>query len=240
MVKVASYSKTGTKQSEQISLDKAVFEQTPNHELLKQAYNAYLANGRSAGAKTLTRGLVRGGGRKPWRQKGTGRARVGSIRVPNWRGGGVVFGPTGGENYSVQIPVKMKRQAISQALSAQAADGSLVVIESLAATGKTKDMAQLLSKLSDKGSMLLVSDNKSDELVRSTNNLPGVILVQATYLNVYDILSADTIVITKPALDQINGWLTAAKPKAETESKSKASAKQPAAKAATKKIEGKS
>src|SRR5580700_971905 len=101
---VATYTKSGTKAPTAAKLDKAVFEvEIKNHHLLKQAYEAYLANGRPNLAITKTRGLVRGGGRKPWRQKGTGRARFGSSRVPIWRGGGITFGPTGQENYSKQL-----------------------------------------------------------------------------------------------------------------------------------------
>jgi len=112
-----SYSETGAKQDAGVKLDQAIFGVEANHELVAQAYRTYLANGRVAGATTLRRGEVRGGGKKPWRQKGTGRARVGSIRVPNWRGGGVVFGPTGNENHTLALPTKMKRQAIRQALA---------------------------------------------------------------------------------------------------------------------------
>src|SRR5579864_3114736 len=107
MAKADSYTKSGNKQAEGVTLEKSVFGVGLNAQLLKDAYNAYLSNGRSAQPTTLTRGLVRGGGKKPWRQKGTGKARVGSIRVPNWRGGGVVFGPTGIENHIVRLPIKM-------------------------------------------------------------------------------------------------------------------------------------
>ena len=109
---ITSYSKTGTKKESEPKLDKAVFGLEPNHQLLSLAYRAYLANGRAVSATTLKRGEVRGGGKKPWRQKGTGRARVGSIRVPNWRGGGITFGPSGDENYTISMPLKMKRLAI--------------------------------------------------------------------------------------------------------------------------------
>src|SRR5437763_6792278 len=115
---VATFTKSGTKAATPAKLDKTVFAvDIKNHELLKQAYEAYLANGRENLAVTKTRGLVRGGGRKQWKQKGTGRARFGSSRNPIWRGGGIVFGPTGEENYSKQLNIKAKRQAIRQALS---------------------------------------------------------------------------------------------------------------------------
>ena len=115
---VATFTKAGAKATTAAKLDTNIFGITvENHDLIKQAYVAYLANGRENLAVTKTRGLVRGGGKKPWKQKGTGRARFGSSRVPIWRGGGITFGPTGLENYSHKIHVKAKRQAIRQALS---------------------------------------------------------------------------------------------------------------------------
>src|ERR1700761_3330085 len=130
---VATYTKTGTKATTPAKLDKAVFGvEAKNHDLLKQAYTSYLANGRENLAVTKTRGLVRGGGKKPWKQKGTGRARFGSSRGPIWRGGGITFGPTGQENYSKQMNTKAKRQAIRQALSDAATTNKIVVIEDIA------------------------------------------------------------------------------------------------------------
>src|SRR5438034_30161 len=112
MAAIATYTKAGTKATTAAKLDKAVFGlEVGNHELLKSAYTAYLANGRDNLAVTKTRGEVRGGGKKPWKQKGTGRARFGSSRVPIWRGGGITFGPTGLENYSKSMNTKAKRQA---------------------------------------------------------------------------------------------------------------------------------
>ena len=115
---VTTYTSTGTKSTSTVKLDKYVFDVTPeNFEVLKTSYLSYLANGRANLAVTKTRGEVRGGGKKPWRQKGTGRARFGSSRVPIWRGGGITFGPTGEENYKIKMPLKAKRLAIRQALS---------------------------------------------------------------------------------------------------------------------------
>src|SRR5688572_6392543 len=128
----ATYTKTGTKAALPAKLDKSVFGVVPkNHELLKAAYVAYLANGRTSAGNTKTRGLVRGGGRKPWKQKGTGRARFGSTRNPIWRGGGIVFGPTGNENYSHKLQTNTKRQAIRQALSVSSEAGKVIVLEGL-------------------------------------------------------------------------------------------------------------
>lgn len=218
MVKVASYSKTGSKQTEGVTLGKEVFAVEVQPNLIKQAYNAYLSNGRSAQPNVLTRGLVRGGGRKPWRQKGTGRARVGSIRVPNWRGGGVVFGPTGLENHIVQLPIKMKRLAIRQALSAQAADHRVIVIEDFSTDGKTKTTAELLKKIGVTRQTLLVVTDRSDMVDRATRNLADLTVVQSMYLNVFHVMNADSIIITKAALAEIENWLGASKPitKAET------------------------
>src|ERR1700677_2179301 len=127
---VTSFTKTGNKSTTAVKLDKNVFEVVPeNHELIKANYVAYLANGRENLAVTKTRGLVRGGGKKPWRQKGTGRARFGSSRNPIWRGGGIVFGPTGNENYTKKLPVNAKRIAIRQALSLEGEEKRIRVME---------------------------------------------------------------------------------------------------------------
>ncbi len=210
---VATYTKSGTKATTPAKLDKAVFGVTPqSHELLKAAYVAYLANGRTSAGKTKTRGLVRGGGRKPWKQKGTGRARFGSSRNPIWRGGGIVFGPTGEENYSHKMHTNAKRQAIRQALSVANDDGKIIVIENFAVKdNKTAEAAKFLTKIGATKNTLVVVNDKSDDVVRATSNLSNVILVQANYLNVYDVLNADHIVVTSDALKTITEWLTPAK-----------------------------
>ena len=199
---------TTTKKS--LSLSKDIFDvEVNNHELLKLAYNAYLANGRENHAKTLRRGEVRGGGKKPWKQKGTGRARFGSSRNPIWRKGGVVFGPLGVENYSVKLSTSSKRVAIKQALSLANRAGDIIVVDDLKTSGKTKDLVQFLSNqgLNEVKRVLIVVDNKDDMLVRSARNLPGVKLSQATYLNVYNLINADKVVVTKAALGAIEKWL---------------------------------
>ncbi len=193
-----------------LSLSKDVFDvEVNNHELLKLAYNAYLANGRENHAKTLRRGEVRGGGKKPWKQKGTGRARFGSSRNPIWRKGGVVFGPLGIENYSIKLSTNSKRVAIRQALTLANRSGDVVIIDELKTNGKTKDLVQFLSKqsLNEVKRVLIVVDNKDDMLVRSARNLPNVKLSQATYLNVYSLINADKVVVTKAALSAIDKWL---------------------------------
>lgn len=192
-----------------VKLNDAVFAvDVPNHELLKLAYDSYLAAGRQVGAKTKKRGDVRGGGKKPWRQKGTGRARFGSSRNPIWRGGGVVFGPLGIENYTKRLSKASKRVALRQALTLANQAGEITVIDDFKTNGKTKDAVAMLKAagLSDKRRVLLV-DNKTDEKIRSTANLQTVELVSPTYLSVYYILNADAIVFTKEALAVTTEWL---------------------------------
>jgi large subunit ribosomal protein L4 len=203
-----AYTKTGAK-AEAAKLDASVFAVVPeNHELLKFAYTTYLANGRENHAVTKTRGLVSGGGKKPWKQKGTGRARFGSSRNPIWRGGGIAFGPTGEENYSKKINVTAKRLAIRQALSLAAVDGRISVIETIACKdGKVAPLVKTLEKIGAKGNVLLVASVKDELLERATNNLPKVKPVNANYLNVYDVMNADTIVISEKSLVMINEWL---------------------------------
>ena len=190
------------------TLPKAVFNvDVPNHELLKLAYDSYLAAGRNSGARTLERGDVRGGGKKPWRQKGTGRARFGSIRNPIWRGGGVVFGPTGNENHTKKLSKTAKHVALRQALTL-ANEAKKVKVSEVKTTGKTAEVAKFLADNKFERRTLLVVDEKTPELIRATNNLGQVKLTRATYLNVFDILNADHIVIAPSAVKTIENWLT--------------------------------
>lgn len=206
---IETFTKSGTKASTPARLDKSVFGlKVENHQLLKEAYIAHLANSRANLAKTKRRGEVRGGGAKPWRQKGTGRARAGSIRSPIWAGGGVIFGPTGGENYGRKINTKTKRLALRQALSIVAEADKIKVVDSLVfSEGKVKAAQNLLTKIKAKGKILFVAEQKEPMVKRATSNLPNVQLIQANYLSVFDILNADTIVITKKALEHIEVWL---------------------------------
>ena len=210
---VPTFTKSGAKATSEAKLDKKVFgEDVANHELLKQAYTAYLANGRTNNARTLKRGEVSGGGRKPWRQKGTGRARFGSIRVPIWRGGGITFGPTGEENYSHKLSTQMKRKAIRQALSLAATEKKVNVIDALEIKdAKTAATVKLLNKLGVAGKTLIIVEDRTDEINRATSNLKNVTVVPAKYINVYDALNADSIVITKKALDIVHEWLGGSK-----------------------------
>lgn len=177
-----------------------------NHELVKLAYDAYLANSRSSHAKTLRRGEVSGGGKKPWRQKGTGRARFGSTRVPIWRHGGVAGGRTGEENFTKKISKSAKKLAVRQALSMQNADKNVLTAE-FKTTGKTAEIFKQLKDLKLETAKVLLVAEKTPELLRATNNLPNVKLVRPTYLTVFDILNADKIVFTEAALAQSEAWL---------------------------------
>ena len=191
------------------ALPKSVFEvDVPNHELLKLAYDAFLANSRQASATTKTRGEVRGGGKKPWKQKGTGRARFGSTRNPIWRHGGIVFGPRGNENYSKKLSKTSKHVALRQALTLANQDKKILVSD-IKTTGKTTEVAKFLAakKCSEKDRVLLVVDEKTPELMRATNNLANALLVRAQYLSVYYILNADKIVMTPAAVKAVEAWL---------------------------------
>ena len=190
--------------AEKTTLPKSVFAvEVRNHELLKLAYDAYLANNRLASATTKQRGEVRGGGKKPWRQKGTGRARFGSIRNPIWRGGGIVFGPRGNENYTKKISKTSKRVALRQALTLKA---DKVLVAEIKTSGKTKEVAKFLEDNKLNRRILIVAE-KTDELIRATSNISEVLLVSPMYLNVFDILNADHIVIAPKAIETIENWL---------------------------------
>ena len=188
-------------------LPKDIFAvEVPNHELLKLAYDSYLANARLASATTKQRGEVSGGGKKPWKQKGTGRARFGSSRNPIWRGGGVVFGSRGNENYTKKLSKTAKKVAVRQALTV-ANEAKKIVVKDVKTTGKTKEVATFLADNKFERRVLIVVDEKTPELMRATNNIQNVLVVRANYLSVYHILNADTIVITPKALPVITAWL---------------------------------
>ena len=191
------------------TLPKEVFNvEVKNHELLKLAYDSFLANSRQASATTLQRGEVRGGGKKPWKQKGTGRARFGSTRNPIWRGGGVVFGPRGNENYTKKLTKTSKRVAVRQALSL-ANEAKNILVKDVKTTGKTSEVVKFLADNKLDRKVLVVVDEKTPEIIRATNNIQQVLLVSATYLNVYHILNADHIVIAPSAVPVIADWLIA-------------------------------
>lgn len=189
-------------------LPKDIFNvEVRNHELLKLAYDSYLANSRKASATTLQRGEVRGGGKKPWKQKGTGRARFGSSRNPIWRGGGIVFGPRGNENYTKKLSTTSKHVALRQALTL-ANEAKKIVIKDIKTTGKTTDIVKFLADNKLDRKVLVVVDEKTPEIIRSTNNIQNVLLVRATYLSVYHILNADHIVLSTKSVPAIKSWLS--------------------------------
>lgn len=200
---------TGSVAAKAVTLPKEIFNvEVTNHELLKLAYDSYLANNRLASATTLTRGLVSGGGKKPWKQKGTGRARFGSTRNPIWRHGGVVFGPSGNENYTKRVSTKSKRVAVRQALSLANA-AKKIVIKDIKTTGKTAEIAAFLAdnKFNRKTLIVVTAEEKTNELLRATANLQNVLLISAKYLSVYHILNADHIVLSTKSVPVIKSWL---------------------------------
>lgn len=189
------------------TLPKEVFAvDVKSHDLLKLAYESYLANSRTSAARTKTRGEVSGGGKKPWKQKGTGRARFGSSRNPIWRGGGIVFGPRGNENYSKKLPTQAKRQAIRQALTLADKAGKINVLD-VKTTGKTAEVVKFLKDNKFDRKALIVVDEKTPAIIRATNNIENVLLVSTKYLNVYHILNADHIVLSTASVPTLKSWL---------------------------------
>lgn len=191
----------------QVDLDPAVFAVKPNEAVVHQVVRAQLAALRDGNASTKTRGEVSGGGTKPWRQKGTGRARAGSIRSPIWKGGGAVFGP-GPRDYSQRVPRKMRNLALRSALSSKAADGSLIVIDGFGLSEpSTRKAAETLAKLKVEGKVAVLCTADEESTAKSVRNLPWVKVFMTNELNVYDILDNDTLVMTKPALEHATEML---------------------------------
>ena len=192
-------------------LPKEIFAvEVTNHELLKLAYDSYLANARLSSATTKQRGEVSGGGKKPWKQKGTGRARFGSSRNPIWRGGGVVFGPRGNENYTKSLSKTAKRVAVKQALTI-ANEAKKIAIDDIKTTGKTAEVAKYLADNKLNRKVLVVVSEKTPELMRASNNIQNVLVVSANYLSVYHILNADHIVLSAKAVPVLESWLVGGK-----------------------------
>ncbi len=207
-MKAATFTKTGTKATAEVTLDKSVFERESNAELLKLSYLRTLANKRLDTAKTKTRGEISGGGKKPWRQKGTGRARTSSIRNPIWRGGGTIFGPTGEQNHTINLPKKAIRSSIAQALSLKAEAKAIHVIEAFdCKEGKIRATADLLKKMELTGKTLIVVDKWDGLVERATGNLANVSASEPRFLTVNMVLDAKSIVITTAALEQLKAWL---------------------------------
>ena len=186
-----------------VELSDAVFGITPNEKVMHMAVVNFLANQRQGTQSTLTRAEVRGGGRKPWRQKGTGRARQGSIRAPQWTHGGVALGPKP-RDYSYSLNKKVKRLAICSALSAKAAEGKLVIVNDFAINEfSTKAVVKMLGNLNVTGKTLMVQAVADKKVVKSAGNIPGVQTTVATTMNVYDTINAKTLVVDLAAAKKL-------------------------------------
>lgn len=202
MPKVALYNQNGTQVGD-IELSDAVFGIEPNQSVLHDAVVMQQASLRQGTHDVKGRSEVRGGGRKPWRQKGTGRARQGSIRSPQWVGGGVVFGPTP-RSYSYKLPKKVRRLAIKSALASKVKAEEIVVLEGLMLDApKTKEMVSILNGLSADKKALVVTADYNDNVALSARNIPGVTFVTAEGINVLDVLKHDKLVITKDAVQKV-------------------------------------
>jgi large subunit ribosomal protein L4 len=188
-------------------LPESIFGVEPNEGLMHQALTRQLANARLGTHDTKSRGEVSGGGRKPWRQKGTGRARQGSTRAPQWKGGGVAFGPTP-RSYVKDMPRKMRRAALRSALSIKAREGLLTLVDSLELqSARTKDMAHALASLQASSNVLVALSERSGNVEMASRNLPAVKVIRADYLNVRDLLGFDRLLLPLGALDVIETWL---------------------------------
>ena len=199
MPQTTLYDRTGATVGS-VELSDELFAAPVNDAVLHQAATAQLAGRRIGTHDTRTRGEVAGGGRKPYRQKGTGRARQGSIRAPHYRGGGTVFGPHP-RNYEQRLPKKMRRLALRGALTAKLGDGAILVVDTFGLDGiKTREVASILAALKATGRVLVVAPAVDDQLRLSARNLPTVEVILADSLNVVDIVNADCLVIEQPAL----------------------------------------
>ena len=199
MLKTNVYNMSGKLVGE-IELPEAVFGIDPNGAVVHEVVKNHLANLRQGTQSALTRAEVSGGGRKPWRQKGTGRARQGSTRAPQWTHGGIVFAPKP-RSYSYVLNKKVKRLAMKSALSAKAAAGEIIVIDSIKMDSiKTKDFRAFLNAVKADGKSLVVTPAKDEIIVKSARNIPGVVTSMANLINVYDILNAKYLVLDKEAL----------------------------------------
>ncbi|WIV18809.1 50S ribosomal protein L4 [Paenibacillus polygoni] len=202
MPKVALYNVSGSQVGE-VELNDAVFGIEPNTHVLHDAVVMQRASLRQGTHKVKGRSEVRGGGRKPWKQKGTGRARQGSIRAPQWVGGGTVFGPTP-RSYAFKLPKKVRRLAIKSALSSKVIDNEIIVLDALTLNApKTKEFAAILNNLKVDRKALIVASGYDDNVALSARNIPGVKFVAADGINVLDVLTYDKLIITKEAVQMV-------------------------------------
>lgn len=199
MPKVALYNQSGSQVGD-IEMEDTVFGIEPNEHVLHDAVVMQQASKRQGTHSTKNRSAVRGGGRKPWRQKGTGRARQGSIRSPQWVGGGVVFGPTP-RSYSYKLPKKVRRLALKSALSMKVKENELIVVEDLTVEKpKTKEIVQILNNLSVDTKALVVTADDNEAVYLSARNIPGVDVIRADGINVLEVLNHDKLIMTKEAV----------------------------------------
>lgn len=202
MPKVSVLSQTGSSVGD-IELNEAIFGIEPNEAVLFEALVQQRASLRQGNHKVKTRAEVAGGGRKPWRQKGTGRARQGSIRSPQWRGGGIVFGPSQ-RSYSYKLPKKVRRLALLSALSTKVRDEEIIVLDALTFDApKTKEFTKVLADLSINKKALFVTADLDEAVALSARNIPGISVVTANGINVLDLVAHDKLVITKDAVQKI-------------------------------------
>lgn len=202
MLKVAVYNQEG-KQVKDTELNELVFGIEPNNQAIFDMVLLQRASWRQGTHKVKNRTEVRGGGRKPWRQKGTGRARQGSIRTPQWRGGGVVFGPTP-RSYTFKLNRKVRQLALKSALSQKVIDNEMTVLDTIALNApKTKDMIKVLENLEANRKTLIVMDEVNENVTLSARNIPGVKVIDSKGLNVYDILDCTKLVITEGAIKAV-------------------------------------
>ena len=198
------YNQEGKEVSE-LKLNEAIFDLPWNADLVHQAVRTASANKRQVLASTKDRSEVSGGGRKPWRQKGTGRARHGSIRSPIWKGGGITFGPTKERNFKLKINKKMARKAFLTALSTKAKDSELLVLDDLKLSApKTKEMAKIMKNFSQVKNSLLVLAGKNEDLKKAGRNLPNLRIINIDNLNILDILKYKYLIFTKDGIKHLN------------------------------------
>ena len=187
-----------------IKLEDNVWGIAPNDQLVYESINLAMANSRQGSHKVKTRSEVSGGGRKPWRQKGTGTARQGSIRAPHWVGGGVVFGPSANRNYTKKMNRKQRKLALKSALTYKVNDKAVVVLEKFdLESNKTKDALKLLESLKLEGKLLIVTTELTENMILATRNIASIKLVLANELNTYDVLYCDKLVMTEDAVKYV-------------------------------------
>lgn len=202
MPQVTVFDMTGKSVGE-MTLSDAIFGIEPNTSVMHAAVVNYLANQRQGTQSTLTRSEVSGGGRKPWKQKGTGRARQGSTRAPQWTHGGIALGPKP-RDYSYELPKKVKRLALKSAFSAKVAGNDMIVVDNIAVDSfKTKTVVEMLSNLGADKKALIVMPEVDTKLIKSVANIPGVKTALVNTINVYDILNCDKFIVAKSALEKI-------------------------------------